>query len=387
MSPYVLYAMPASLYSAKARSYLRKRRIDYVERANGHPEYRRRVVPEIGRMIIPVLETPSGRLVQDNVDIIELLEREEPGGPPILPPGPCQRAVAHLLELFGGEGLLRPAMHYRWDFDENLPFLEADFGGTLAPAGDPAARRAAFELAAGLMRKATTGVGVAADSIAAIERSYAEFLDLFSAHLREAPYLLGGLPSIGDFGFAGPLRAHLGRDPFPSALMKRTAWPVWRWIERMDSPVADCGEYPDYPEEFFPADEIPATLRALLTYIAAEHVPELRAQVAFADGYLRGEADVSEGSVVGGKASRRAIGRVTFDWRGQELTTNVVPYRLFLLGRMQAAVAAADEEGRRRVRSLFDECGLAPLLELRPRRPVLRRDNHEVWGPEQTPVL
>ena len=42
------------------------------------------------------------------------------------------RTVAHLLELFGGEGLLRPAMHYRWDFDDvNVPFLAKDFSAAL----------------------------------------------------------------------------------------------------------------------------------------------------------------------------------------------------------------------------------------------------------------
>ena len=32
------------------------------------------------------------------------------------------------------------------------------------------------------------------------------------------PYLLGGRPSIADFGFMAPLFAHLGRDPVPAAL-------------------------------------------------------------------------------------------------------------------------------------------------------------------------
>jgi hypothetical protein len=48
MGGYILYAMPASLYSAKARSYLRKRGIDHLERANGHPAYRERIVPALG---------------------------------------------------------------------------------------------------------------------------------------------------------------------------------------------------------------------------------------------------------------------------------------------------------------------------------------------------
>lgn len=387
MEGYVLYAMPASLYSAKARSYLRKRGIDHVERANGHPEYRQRVVPAIGRMIIPVLQTPDGRLIQDTVDIIDFLERAEPRERSIYPPGACQRAVAALFELFGGEGLLRPAMHYRWDFDQtNLAFLQDDFGGALAAGDDAAARRAAFERASALMRKATIGVGVTAETIDEIERSYAEFLALFSAHLRCSPYLLGGLPSNGDFGLVAPLWAHLARDPYPAMLMKSTAWPVYRWAERMNAPGFDASEYLDYPQEFFADDAIPEALRALLRYIAEEQLPELAAQIGFIDHYLASE-DVTENAIVGGKPSHRAIGEVTFPWRGREMTTSVLPYRLILLQRLQAAVSERNPADQARIHQLFAECNLARLLDLRPRRPVQRQNNHEVWGAMQEPVL
>ena len=385
---YILYAMPASLYSGKARSYLRKRRIEHVERANGHPDYRQRVVPAIGRMIIPVLQTPDGRLIQDTVDIIDFLEQAEPREHSIYPPGPCQRAVAHTLELFGGEGLLRPAMHYRWNFDDtNLPFLREDFGGALAAGGDPQARDAAFEMASQLMRKATTGVGVTPEVTDEIERSYAEFLQLFSAHLRSAPYLLGGLPSNGDFGFIAPLWAHLARDPYPSRLMKSTAWPVYRWVERMNAPVDDTSEHLDYPQRFFPDDEVPETLRALLRYVADEQLPEMVAQVAFIDEYLASEEGVAEGAVVAGKPSRRAIGTVTFEWRERPMTIRVLPYRLYLLQRLQATVAECMPDDRARIRALFGQCGLERLLDLRPRRSIRRENNHEVWGAEQAPSL
>ncbi|MGH2864264.1 MAG: glutathione S-transferase N-terminal domain-containing protein [Solirubrobacteraceae bacterium] len=388
MGGYILYAMPASLYSGKARSYLRKRRIDHVERANGHPEYQQRVVPSIGRMIIPVLETPDGRLIQDTVDIIEFLEAAEPRERSIFPSTPRQRAVAHMLELFGGEGLLRPAMHFRWNFDEtNQAFLAHDFGGALAAGGDQQARRAAFEMASGLMRKVAIGVGVTPGLIDQIERSYEAFLGLFSAHLRSAPYLLGGLPSNGDFGFIAPLWAHLARDPYPSQLMKSTAWPVYRWVERMNAPVEDAGEYLDYPQEFFAEDEIPATLRALLRYIAEEQLPELVAQISFIDEYLASKDDIAEGAIIAGAPSRRAIGTVSFNWRGQQMTTRVLPYRLILLQRLQAAVAERSPEEQARIRALFAECGLERLLDLRARRSVQRQSNHEVWGHEQEPAL
>jgi glutathione S-transferase len=384
MSKYILYSMPASLYSAKARSYMRKRGIAHEERANGHPAYQQEVIPAIGRMIIPVLQTPDGTLIQDSIEIIDFLEQAEPGEQSIYPTSAKQRAVSHVLELFGGEGLMRPAMHYRWNFDEaNLEFLKADLAGFIAASGDDEAKAGFFEFASGLMRKATVALGVNPHLVGQIEASYAEFLDLFSAHLRTAPYLLGGLPSNGDFAFAGPLWAHLARDPQPGLLMRQTAWPVYRWTERISAPVADTGEYLDYPAEFFPGDEIPETLIALLTYVGEELLPELRAQIAFIDEHLAADPDLAEGSIVGGKPSRRTIGNVSFQWRGQEMTTNVLPYRLFLIQRLQAAVAGFNESEQAEISALFEQCGLSDLLTLKARRRVERRDNHEVWGAEQ----
>ena len=71
-----------------------------------------------------------------------------------------------MLELFGGEGLLRPAMHFRWNFDDaNLAFLQDDFGGALAVGEDLPTRRVAFERASDLMRRATVGVGVTSEGL------------------------------------------------------------------------------------------------------------------------------------------------------------------------------------------------------------------------------
>lgn len=388
MSKYVLYSMPASLYSAKARSYMRKRQVDYLERANGHSRYQQDVIPAIGRMIIPVLETPDGKLIQDSIEIIDFLEEAEPHQHSIYPASAKQRAVGHVLELFGGEGLMRPAMHYRWNFDDtNLAFLKEDLPGFIAASGDDSAKAEFFDFASGLMRKATLALGVNPHLTPQIEESYSEFLGLFSAHLRTAPYLLGGLPSNGDFAFAGPLWAHLARDPYPAALMKQTAWPVYRWTERISSPVADTGEYLDYPEQFFPEDEVPQTLVALLTYIGAETMPELEAQVAFMDEHLANDPEIQEGSIVGGKPSRRTIGNVTFEWRGAEMTTSVLPYRLFLIQRLQAAVSERSESERAEIAALLSQCGLGKLLTLKARRGILRQNNCEVWGPEQEPSL
>ena len=387
MAPYYLYGMSASLYTAKARSYLRKRQIDFVERAVGHPHYQQDIMPAIGRLIMPVLETPDGQLIQDTVDIVDFLEAAEPPAHPVQPTTPRQLVTAHLLELFGGEGLLRPAMHYRWNFDdENIAFLAQDFAGCMIMGGDSVQRAQVFDMASGRMRSAAVAFGVTPESIPAIEASYEEFLALFSAHLETAPYLLGGLPTNGDFGFVGPLFPHLARDPHPSALMKATAWRVWRWCERMQAPGMDAPEYGDYPGALFADDEIPSTLRDLLAYIATEHRDEVLAQVTAIDEWLA-DNEVVEGEVINGKPARRMLGQVTFEWRGLPLTISVVPYRLYVLQRLQAAYRGLDAAGRQSVDELFEAVGLARLLTAQARRSVLRVDNREVWGPEQEPNL
>jgi glutathione S-transferase len=383
----VLYAMPASLYSAKARSYLRKQDIDYLERVPGDPRYLSEVIPRIGRWIIPVLVTDDGRIVQDTVDIIDHFERFGVRYP-AYPPTPRHRVVAHVLELFGGEGLLRPAMHYRWNFDDtNLAFLSEDFSAALALGTDKAQRQAVFQAASGRMRRATTAFGVTEETVPEIERSYQEFLTLFADHLEHAPYLLGGRASLGDFAFMGPLSPHLARDPYPSLLMKQRAPRVWRWVERMNTTDADAGEYGDLPMKLFADDQVPPTLQNLLGYIAEEYLAEVLAYVTAIDGWLAEHPETAEGEVVGGRPDKRFLGTTSFSWRGLRLTISVVPYRLYLLQRLQAAFAEQTAEEQQKVRSLLHEVGLDPLLEVRARRRVERRDNREVWGAAQEPVL
>jgi glutathione S-transferase len=53
---YKSFGAPCSLYTAKARSYLRKQRISFEEFSVSDQHYQLYVVPKIGRVIMPVLE-------------------------------------------------------------------------------------------------------------------------------------------------------------------------------------------------------------------------------------------------------------------------------------------------------------------------------------------
>lgn len=379
--PYILYAMAGSLYSAKARAMLVRKGLPFEERVPGHPAFRDEVVPRLGRWIIPVLATPEGELVQDGTDILDHLEQHHPCAQPALPATPRHRIVALLFQLFGGEGLLRPAMHYRWNFDaHNLGFLLRDFTGGLVPGGTDAECEQAFARSSGRMRKAAAGFGVTPETAPLVEASYLEFLQLFNEHLAAMPYLLGGRPTVGDYGLLGPLFPHLGRDPYPATLMKQRAWRVWRWTERMNRAQQDTGEYPDASADLLAGDAVPPSLLALMRYVAEEYLAELRAHVAFVDAWLATQAELPAGSIVGGKPGARSLGVTSFPWRGTTLTVQVLPYRLHLLQHIQDAFDAMDPIAQAEVASLLAQAGLMELLTLRAKRRVERRDNLEVWG-------
>jgi len=382
MKPYILYGMPGSLYTGKVRSYLRKQGIGFEERTAGDIRFAAEVVPAVGRWIIPVLQTPRGQWVQDGADIIDFFESRGLARLPAYPLTPLHGVVSRVFELFGGEGLLRPAMHYRWNFDDdNLAFLRDDFGAALAPPGSSSEHKAAvFEKSGGAMRKATVAFGVTPATVPLVESSYLDFLARFEAHLADSPYLLGGHPTLGDYGLIAPLYAHLGRDPHPALLMKQHAPRVWRWVERMNAHEQCAGEYLNHSDALFEGDRLPETLKSMLRFVAEDYLCEIEAHVAFANEWLDARPLLPAGENGLDKPGARAIGMAPFLWRGVPISTLVMPYRLYLLQRVQDAFEALDDSARTRVGTALTEVGLASLLELKARRRVERHKHLEVWG-------
>lgn len=371
MAPHILYGVPHSLYTGKTRSYLRKQGIAYVERTPADPQFRVQVVPQIGRSIIPVLVTPDGQVIQDTVDILDHFE--DRGVPvPARPPGPRQRVLAHIAELYAAVTLTRHAMHYRWSYlEEQRHFLTDAFAGGsgAAAAADVMAR----------MHSYLPMLGVTPDTIPAIEQSYGALLDALEAHFQRHPYLFGGQPSLGDYGLLGPLFAHLGRDPVPADMMRRRAPRVSRWIERMNAPDADLPEYGDYPTHYLDGDEVPESLLPLFRQIAEELLPELADKAAWLDRFVA-DTRPQEGAPVTAKPHQRVIGSLDTMFRAVPFASGVQPYMFFLWQRITDAVAALCGEQQAAVRAWLDEAGLSPLLDIaRPIR-VERSGHLERWG-------
>lgn len=381
---YTLFGGPVSLYTGKARSYLRKQGIDFVELSPGSDRYLNHIVPTVGRWIIPCMETPDGTIVQDGADIIDYFDRGAGVGDrrfSVYPESATLLAISHLFEIFGGEGLLRPAMHYRWNFDDQqLDFIRSEFAILLPDTMTAEQKDQMFAHNSGRMRKAAVSFGVSPESQPIIEQSFGEWLDLFDAHLADHPYLLGGRATIGDFGLIAAMWAHLFRDPVPQMLIKQRAPRVGRWVERMITSEPYEHEYPA-GGGLVADDALPETLLAMMRYVGEEWLPEVAAQVEFGNSWLAERPDIEPGTNGQDDPASRGLGAVTFEWRGIEITTGVMPYRFWLLQRLQDDADSASDDDRRRIRDVFTETGVSGVLDHRTIRRVERVDHLEVWGP------
>jgi len=368
-----LYAITHSLYSGRARAYLIKQGIPFQELSTGHESFKAEVLPKSKLPTIPTLVTPAGEVIRDGAAIIEHFEAVN--GRPCQPAGPRQQIISALFDVIGTDGLLRPAMHYRWNFpDDNLDFIHYHF---LCSQRDLPQREEKTQHMMGRMRYAAQVFGVTEQSQGLVEELYLEYLDALNAHFEQYPYLLGWRPSIGDFGLLAPMYAHLGRDPHPARLMQQRAIRVYRWVERMNRADQDAPEYFTAGTNFLADDEVPETLLAVLRVLAQDFVPETRAAAQCINAWLAEHSPEVGEAAVGRLAN--PLGTADFTVRGQTISALAQPYRFYLLQRVQAihtGLAASDQSS---VGQMLEACGMSEILDIKLDRPLGRSGNLEVW--------
>ena len=379
--PVILWGAPVGLYTGKVRSYLRKQGIAYEERLPSDPEFQRQVMPAVQRFINPVVRLPDGQLVQDTTDLIDHFEHSGQARFSVYPRGPLQRVVALAMDLLGGEGLVRAAMHFRWSYrTQNEAFLRHEFGLSFRAAGLPqAAIDQQLDGFMGYLNAYLPKLGITTQSTAAVEASYYALLTALDAHFRVHPYVLGGMPTVADFGFIANLYAHLGRDPYPSMQMKLQAPSVYRFTERMMASDADAPEFPHSRAALPEDDTVPETLGAVARCMAQDFLPELRAIVHSLDAWLAQQGEIAPLAPVSAKPSIRMLTSAEFSLRGTAMQSMAGPYTLYMLQRVTDAYAALGGDDQLRVHAWFSAHGLQELLTLRASRRVARRNHIEVW--------
>lgn len=364
---YQLIAAEVSLYSGKARAYLRYKGVSFEEILCTRSVINEVVRPKTGLAMVPVLLLPNGDAVQDTTAIIDAIETRHPTRS-VRPTTPVLALASKLLELYGDEWLVMPAMHYRWHYKRNMPLILREFGQLVAPRV-PKLLTPLVGLPLALYFGGGYGraLGISKRNRAAIERSYEAFLHDFDAHLAEHPFLLGDRPSEGDFGFMGPLYAHLYRDPAPGALMKRIAPRVAKWVERMNAPT-------DVDQEdargFSPDDEVPASLDPIFARLFAEHWPVVADTVRAVDRWV-GENPKKE-------RVARFVGNHEFEVEGVRHPRWIQSFTQWMAQRPLEAYAGLGAEDKARADVWLERVGGLAAMQLKVPTSVRRVKNRLV---------
>lgn len=360
---HTLYGAEISYFTGKVRAYLRWAGIPFEEVLADAGVYRDIIVPGVGAAVIPVLRTPEGALLQDSTEIIDTLDARHGGRdgvPSVYPTGAVQRLVALLLETYGDEWLVIPAMHYRWH--HNRDWAIAEFGALNAPQATPEEQRAIGAKRAVPFAAAAELLGATPPLHAAVEASYEALLGELDAHFARHAALLGGGATMADFGLIGPLYAHQYRDPASGALMRRLAPNVVRWVERLQfQPQGLRGA-------LAAGDAIPDTLLPVLRRLAREMLPVL------VDSAQRVAAWMAEHP---GEPLPRALGTHAFTLEGVQGQRIVRPYSLWMLQRVRDHLRALEGAERARAEALLQDIGAQALIHF-PDPPRLARDRLSV---------
>ena len=350
---YTLIGAPVSLYTGKVRGYLRWKNVPFREELATREVYKQIILPRVGWSVIPVVihhdGSPDGTTLQDTTEIIDHVERHEPG-PSVYPATVRQRLAALILELFGDEWLVIPAMHYRWTY--NRDFAHREFGAMQNPHLSPEEQWSSAEKAVAFFSGSIRGLGVNPDSLAAIETAYEAFLAAFDAHLAGQDFLFGSRPSIADYGLLGPLYAHLLRDPESGALMRRLAPRVADWAERCHAPQHGLAG------DFLPGDEIPAGVEDILRMFAAQQLPVLLDTASALAAWGDANPDLMEiPRILGFHKAKIGHGDVV-----TETDRALIPYPLWMLQRVTDFLASLDGADAEAAEEMLRSIGAQELL-------------------------
>lgn len=408
---YRLFSWEHSYFSGKVRAYLRFKHRQAAlgtgyEDVLATPELiEGYLLPRSGSGAVPQLQAPDGTWIQDSSEIIDYCEAAHPESSIIPDPEsrPRQCLVAYLIELLADEWMVVPGFWERWYFSEeshslsHRGFNEQQWGAVLAAGAPGDVRRAAgagfFEAAFGISdtRSKPKGVyaglvhlGVDEHTEKAWQASQHHLLGRLEAHFSQHDYLLGGTPSLADFGLLGPLYAHLYRDAV-SGFALRTHFPlVCEWVERTNgegalnarmvgqkiygldedgnlvgrTATSDAGQW-------LPDDEIPETLLPILEVFFEEMWPVLESSAAVLTRYLQSDLHEPGGELPGKtftatpgfEALQTGDGPLTHSFAIGDVTSRrmVIPYQIWMLQRIEPvlAKAAATAAGRESIAALI----------------------------------
>jgi glutathione S-transferase len=326
----IVYGARISYFTGKLEAYLRFREIPYEYRALDARLYRSVVPRHLGATQYPSVKLDDGRWMSDTTPMIAWLEEYRPD-PAVIPADPVQRYLALLVEDYADEWLWRPAMHYRWSNAPDRHLASTRLAEEIVTIpGVPLGQRRRW-VARRQTRLFVGGDGVDERTRAHAEGSYLRLLEWLERIFAVRPFMLGGRPTIADFGLMGPFWRHFVHDPTPARLMQDRAPAVFEWAAR--TWAARASELAGRPL----VDGVPGDWDPLLREIGETHLEALAAN-----------------------ALAYTAGREHHDLTVQGTTYRSVPtsaYRPWCLRRLQAGLKQLPDEARGPVREILERHG------------------------------
>jgi hypothetical protein len=190
------------------------------------------------------------------------------------------------------------------------------------------------------------------------------------------PYILGGVPSLADYGMMGALYAHLARDVSSGNKMKVKAPALFRWTETMLRPPVLDPERWSVPQEFFSIGDLPETLVNFLKVISEDYVPEYMASIDLYHQWLDAEPRPAGATVdvEGAKRCHQALGQLEHTQHGIHhsrigLLDNVMHHVRF-----QDLTRRMNDDEMSTLRGVLRQVGAEDLADLRLKRDIERKD-------------
>lgn len=344
--PYELHGLKLSYFTGKLEGYLRAKGIAFTFVEMDTADFQR-CAKQTGVAQMPQLRTPDGAWLTDTTAIMARFEDQ--GAEPRFRPETATGAfLSRLLEDAFDEWLWRPALYYRWAFEEDARLMGRQIARTMLRDLPAPLWLRTLVITARQKREYLRSDGVTRDNAPAIERHYAAVLDLLEPILAARPFLFGDRPCEADFGLFGPMFRHFSHDPTPAAILRERAPNVLAWTARLwattPATLSGRGRLADPPRDLDP----------LLRCIGADYLPYLAANL---------------------EAVASGAPKVRFESFGGRFEIPASPYRAacWLDLRRQFAALSGAEQAEVAAR-LGGECGLGGVvLDLKLSPPVTGR--------------
>ena len=329
---------PGSPYTRKMLALLRFRRIPYRYIQAGHEGPTD--LPEPKVKLIPIFyftdETGEFSAEVDSTPIIRRLE-DEYAGRSVIPSDPVMAWLNYLLEDYGDEWLTKAMFHYRWYYQDDIDMAGSvlpHYGGVTQPDEQLAEMKKVFS-----ERQISRLYVVGSNDTTAvvIEDSYKRFLACLNEHLKGYPYIMGNRPGSADFGCLGQLTQLVQFDPTPSKVAALKYPRIHAWVSKME----DLSGVEVEDDGFLDANQVPATITALLGEVGRTYVPVMLANAQALD---------------------QAFEEVHTTVEGKEWVQEPFPYQGKCLQWLRIEYARLSEEDRLRVDGILAGTGCEALV-------------------------